>query len=97
MAKKSKIVFVKQMSEGQMRLGTYEGYYGCGEATFSKSGETCYFEDKTLKKIKGGRLNEATHRNLEDGNDYLVKEVTDCDKDYRKLFIGKFLKKTRKL
>jgi len=28
---------------------------------------------------------------------YLVKEVPDCSQDYRKIYLGKFLKKTRKI
>jgi hypothetical protein len=92
----TKTVFVKQMSEGKRRLEPFEGFYDCGEAVFSKTGKSCMFRGKTLKRIPGGRLNEATHICLEEGNDYLVKEVSDCSRDYRKLFVGKFLKKTRK-
>ena len=38
MAKLTKIVFVKQMSDGKRRLESFEGFYDCGEAVFSKTG-----------------------------------------------------------
>jgi len=96
MATRVRTVFILQMSQGERRLTSYEGFYGCGHATFSKSWQSLTFEGRTFKKISGGHLNEATHKCIEDGNDYLVKEVPDCGQDYRKIYLGKFLKKTRK-
>jgi len=97
MAGRTRTVFILQMSDGARRLTSYEGFYGCGEATFSKTWQSLAFQGRTLQKITGGHLNEATHRCVEDGNDYLVKEVPDCSQDYRKIYLGKFLKKTRKI
>jgi hypothetical protein len=97
MANRTRTVFVLQMSDGARRLTPYEGFYGCGEATFSKTWQSLAFGRRTLRKIRGGHLNEATHRCLEDGNDYLVQEVSDCGQDYRKVYVGKFLKKTRRV
>ena len=39
---------------------------------------------------------QGAHLRDEDGNDYLVQEVSDPTQDYRKLYVGKFLKKNRK-
>ena len=94
---RTRSVFALQMSAGARRLTAYEGFYACGEAAFSKTWQSLTFQGRTFQRIKGGHLNEATHRCLEDGNDYLVQEVSDCSKDYRKLYLGKFLKKTRKV
>ena len=97
MNNRTRTVFVLQMSTGARRLSAYEGFYACGEAVFSKTWQSLTFQGRTFQRIKGGHLNEATHRCLEDSNDYLVQEVSDCSKDYRKLYLGKFLKKTRKV
>jgi len=94
---RTRTVFVLQMSAGARRLTACEGFYACGDAVFSKTWQSLTFQGRTLQRIKGGHLNEATHRCLEDNNDYLVKEVSDCSQDYRKLYLGKFLKKTRKV
>jgi hypothetical protein len=93
-----KTVFVKQVTEGGRALGPYEGFYACGDARFNRTGLTCYFQEKSLRKISRGHwTNEATHECLEDGEAYLVREVEQCEVDHRKAFVGKFLKQTRKL
>ena len=96
MKNRTQTVFVLQMSAGAQRLTAYEGFYACGEAVLSKTWQSLTFQGRTFQRIKGGHLNEATHRCLEDSNDYLVQEV-HIERDYRKLYLGKFLKKTRKV
>jgi hypothetical protein len=98
MAMSTKTVFIKQVTAEGRSLGPYEGFYACGEAQFNRTGLTCYFQEKSLRRFSRGHwTNEATHECLEDGEAYLVREVEHCDVDHRKTFVGKFLKKSRKV
>ena len=51
-------------------------YAGCkdyrGEATFTSTYNTCYFDGITLKKIKGGGINDSNYRCEETGESYRV-------------------------
>ncbi len=96
------MAFVKQVTDGGAADGrslrAFEGFYGCGSVHFNRTRKTCYIENKTLRKIEGRHwTNTATHICEEDGEAYLVREVDNCEQDYRKSFVGKFLKKSRKL
>jgi hypothetical protein len=90
MKNRTQTVFVLQMSAGAQRLTAYEGFYACGEAVFSKTWQSLTFQGRTFQRIKGGHLNEATHRCLEDSNDYLVQEVSDCSRRSTRSRVGDF-------
>jgi hypothetical protein len=80
-------VFVKQITAGGSNDGralkAFEGFYGCGPARFNRTRKTCYFENKTLHKIKGRHwTNTATHVCNEDGEAYLIREVDNCQQDH---------------
>jgi hypothetical protein len=93
-----KQVMVKQVTEGGRPLGPYEGYYACGEARFNRTGITCYFEGRTFKRFLHPHWsNQATHECLEDGEAYLVRVVADAEKVDRRAYVGKFLRKNRKV
>jgi hypothetical protein len=94
-------VMVKQATAGGAKSGralrAFEGFYGCGPARFNRTRRNCYFENKTLRKIKGQHWsNAATHLCDQDGEAYLVRLVKNCQDDYRRTFVGKFLLTSRK-
>lgn len=43
-----------------------------GEATFSKTGKTCYWNGLTLEKNSGGGWGGGTHTCVETGDQYIV-------------------------
>ena len=51
-------------------------YAGCnnyrGEAIFTSTFSTCYFNGITLKKIKGGGINDSNYKCKESGESYRV-------------------------
>jgi len=51
-------------------------YSGCnhyrGEAVFTSTYNTCYFGDITLRKIKGGGINDSNYKCDESGESYRV-------------------------
>jgi len=51
-------------------------YAGCnhfrGEAVFTSTYNTCYFDEITLKKIKGGGINDSNYKCVETGESYRV-------------------------
>jgi hypothetical protein len=72
MAKKPLPVFVKQLTNNG-------GYQYCefdsvaGEAIFSASFHTCYFQGKTFTKLKGGRRG-GNYVGVEDGEIYRIHQ-----------------------
>lgn len=51
-------------------------YAGCnkyrGEAIFTSTFNTCYFQNKTLEKVKGGGKNDSNYKCVESGEFYRV-------------------------
>jgi hypothetical protein len=51
-------------------------YAGCnkyrGEAIFTNTFNTCYFQDKTLEKVKGGGINDSNYKCVKSGEFYRV-------------------------
>ncbi|MEX2964504.1 hypothetical protein [Microbulbifer sp. TYP-18] len=72
MAKKQK--FIAAMS--QMTQNGAPVYAGCeryrGEAVFTASFNTCYFNNITLTKVKGGDINDSNYKCEESGEYYRV-------------------------
>lgn len=72
MAKKHKfIATISQMTQNGAPV-----YAGCehyrGEAIFTASFNTCYFNDITLTKVKGGGINDSNYKCGESGEYYRV-------------------------
>ena len=70
MAKSTHNVSVAQLT---VNAGFYYPWHAIasGEAIFSSSYNTCYFEGKTLQKIKGGQSGGNYH-GVEDGEIYRI-------------------------
>ena len=70
----NKLIFntaIDQMTENGAPV-----YGGCnkyrGEATFTKSFNTCYFQNKTLVKVPGGGINNSNYKCVESGEFFRV-------------------------
>lgn len=65
---KPKIMYIENKSEGHC------GSAWIGYATFSKSGQTVYFDNKALKKLKITGIN-GNHYDIETGEEYWVSGI----------------------
>ena len=71
---KPKIMYVENKSEG------HSGEAWIGFAEFSKSGQTVYFDNKALKKLKTPGIS-GNHFNIETGEEYWVSGVKKNGED----------------
>lgn len=65
---KPKIMYVENKSEG------HSGLAWIGVVEFSKSGQTVYFDNKALKKLKTTGIS-GNHFNIETGEEYWISGV----------------------
>lgn len=65
---KTKIMYIENKSFG------HHGSAWIGFVEFSKSGQTIYFDDKALKKLKKPGIN-ANHFDIETGEEYWVSGI----------------------
>ncbi|WOH36387.1 hypothetical protein RI844_13520 [Thalassotalea fonticola] len=72
MAKKHRFISaISQMTENGAPV--YAGFnHFRGEATFTSTFNTCYFENRTLEKIKGGGINDSNYKCKASGEYYRV-------------------------
>lgn len=57
--------------------------YELVEATFSKTGKTCYIDGKTYEKAKGSAIvGNGTHLCVEDGNSYIIMKHKEQNKSH---------------
>ncbi|WP_299263930.1 hypothetical protein [uncultured Psychrosphaera sp.] len=72
MARKQRfIIAISQMTEDGSPV--YAGFnHFRGEAIFTSTFNTCYFENKTLEKVKGGGINDSNYKCIISGEYYRV-------------------------
>ena len=73
LAKKTMKVFVAKLTEN----GSYRHPYWNstrGEATFTSSFNTCYFENRVYRKLKGG-WRGGNYYGVEDGEIYRISQI----------------------
>lgn len=71
---KAKIMYIENKSYG------HSGPAWIGFVEFSKSGQTVYFNDKALKKLKNPGIN-ANHFDIETGEEYWISGVKKNGQD----------------
>jgi len=71
---KPKIMYIENKSEG------HSGSAWIGHAEFSKSGQTVYFDNKALKKLKTTGIS-GNHFDIETGEEYWVSGVKKNGED----------------
>ena len=81
---KSKIMYIENKSEG------HSGSAWIGYAEFSKSGQTVYFDNKALKKLKTVGIS-GNHYDIETGEEYWVSGVKKNSGDRHKYGGGKVM------
>jgi len=65
------ITAISQMTENMAPV--YSGFnHFRGEAVFTSSFNSCYFEGKTLEKVKGGGTNDSNYKCKESGEFFRV-------------------------
>ncbi|MCL9806843.1 hypothetical protein NAT51_15010 [Flavobacterium amniphilum] len=69
-----KILYIENKSEG------HSGEAWIGYAEFSKSGQTVYFDNKALKKLKGTGIS-GNHYDIETGEEYWVSGIKKNGED----------------
>lgn len=65
------VTAISQMTENGAPIYAGFNHYR-GEAIFTSTLNTCYFEDKTLVKVKGGGLNDSNYKCSKTGEFYRV-------------------------
>ena len=81
---KSKIMYIENKSFG------HHGPAWIGFVEFSKSGQTIYFNDKALKKLKNPGIN-ANHFDIETGEEYWISGVKKNGQDRHQFGGGKIM------
>ncbi len=71
MSKRKFKVFVNQLTQnGEYRYPWISQYQG--EALFTSSFDTCYFDNRTFKKIKGCGPKGGNYKCVEDNEEYRI-------------------------
>jgi hypothetical protein len=81
---KPKIMYIENKSEG------HSGSAWIGYAEFSKSGQTLYFDNKALKKLKTTGIS-GNHFDLETGEEYWISGIKKNGEDRHKYGGGKVM------
>lgn len=81
---KSKIMYIENKSSG------HSGSAWIGFVEFSKSGQTVYFNNKALKKLKIPRI-LGNHFDIETGEEYWVSGVKKNGQDRHQFGSGKIM------
>ena len=81
---KPKIMYIENKSEG------HSGSAWIGYTEFSKSGQTIYFDNKALKKLKTTGIS-GNHFDIESGEEYWVSGVKKNGEDRHKYGGGKVM------
>jgi hypothetical protein len=81
---KAKILYIENKSSG------HHGSAWIGFVEFSKSGQTVYFNNKALKKLKIPGIN-ANHFDIETGEEYWVSGVKKNGQDRHQFGGGKIM------
>jgi len=81
---KSKIMYIENKSSG------HHGSAWIGFVEFSKSGQTVYFNNKALKKLKIPRI-LGNHFDIETGEEYWVSGVKKNGQDRHQFGSGKIM------
>ncbi|MFP3598042.1 mannose-1-phosphate guanylyltransferase [Chryseobacterium sp. SIMBA_029] len=81
---KSKIMYLENKSNG------HNGLAWIGFVEFSKSGQTVYFDNKALKKLKISGIS-GNYFNIETGEEYWVSGVKKNGQDRHPLGSGKIM------
>jgi len=81
---KSKILYIENKSEG------HSGSAWIGLAELSKSGQTVYFDNKALKKLKTAGIS-GNHFDIETGQEYWVSGIKKNGEDRHKYGGGKIM------
>jgi hypothetical protein len=81
---KPKIMYIENKSEG------HSGSAWIGFVEFSKSGQTVYFDNKALKKLKTTGIS-GNHYDIETGEEYWVSGVKKNGEDRHKYGGGKVM------
>lgn len=71
---KTKILYIENKSEG------HSGLAWIGYAEFSKSGQTVYFDNKALKKLKTAGIS-GNHFDIETGEEYWISGIKKNGQD----------------
>lgn len=71
---KTKILYIENKSEG------HSGLAWIGYAEFSKSGQTVYFDNKALKKLKTTGIS-GNHFDIETGEEYWISGIKKNGQD----------------
>ena len=81
---KPKIMYIENKSEG------HNGLAWIGFVEFSKSGQTVYFDNKALKKLKTTGIS-GNHFDIETGEEYWVSGIKKNGEDRHKYGGGKVM------
>lgn len=81
---KPKIMYIEQKSAG------HSGLAWIGFVEFSKSGQTVYFDNKALKKLKNTGIS-GNHFDIETGEEYWISGVKKNGEDRHKFGGGKIM------
>ena len=80
---KSRLLYIEHKT-----AQNHQGEAWIGEATFSKSGQTIYFNNQAFKKITGGGV-KGNYYDLETGDEYWISGVKKNGQDRHRAGGGK--------